>query len=184
MTVEHLIRRYGLEPHPEGGWYREVHRSARSIRRDDGERRAALTTILFLLQAGEFSRWHRVSGADETWHHAGGAPLELFSLPPAGGDLRRQRLATIGFERPDGHAQHESRHAEVSAVLAAGPHPGLENSEPLAVVPAGWWQAARSLGAWSLVSCCVGPGFEFADFSLLRELPIGDRPVEALPDFL
>ena len=41
------------------------------------------------------------------------------------------------------------------------------------VVPAGWWQAARSLGAWSLVTCCVGPGFDFADFELLRDRAAG-----------
>ena len=55
---------------------------------------------------------------------------------------------------------------------------------PVAVVPAGWWQAARSLGAWSLVSCCVAPGFEFADFSLLLDLPRDCWPAGAIAELL
>ena len=163
MTVEPLIRRYGLEPHPEGGWYREVHRSGELVSRLDGQRRAALTAILFLLPQGEISRWHRVSDADETWHHAGGAPLELLALSPEGGELRHQRLSAVHVQ-PQGWPE--------------------ETATPLAVVPAGWWQAARSLGAWSLVSCCVGPGFDFADFTLLRDLPPAQHPSGALAEFL
>jgi predicted cupin superfamily sugar epimerase len=52
------------------------------------------------------------------------------------------------------------------------------------MVPAGWWQAARSLGAWSLASCCVGPGFDFADFTLLRDLHPAQHPGGALSLFL
>lgn len=166
MTVQELIRRYGLEPHPEGGWYRELHRSAARVSRADGQRRSALTAILFLLPAGEISRWHRVSGADETWHHAGGAPLELLRLPPGGQDARRLWLAAVGDDSPAGEPSCD------------------EGSTPLAIVPAGWWQAARSLGCWSLVSCCVGPGFDFADFTLLRDLSPDQHPRGALPEFL
>ncbi len=56
--------------------------------------------------------------------------------------------------------------------------------QPLAVVPANYWQAARCLGARSLVSCCVGPGFDFADFALLADLPSQDPPVGAAPTLL
>jgi len=163
MAVEALIRHYRLAPHPEGGWYRELHRGPASVSRADGQRRPGLTTILFLLPQGEISRWHRVSGADESWHHAGGAPLELFCLAPQGGELRCQRLASLS-------AQPQMMSDDASM--------------PLAVVPAGWWQAARSLGAWSLVSCCVGPGFDFADFTLLRDLPAVQHPSGVLPEFL
>lgn len=163
MSVELLIQRYRLEPHPEGGWYRELHRSSESVSCADGQRRPGLTTILFLLPQGEISRWHRVSRADESWHHAGGAPLELLCLPPEGGALRRQRL---------------------SALLPPLADSMSEPAMPLAVVPAGWWQAARSLGAWSLVSCCVGPGFDFADFTLLRDLPQAQHPDGVLAEFL
>ncbi|MFM7312205.1 MAG: cupin domain-containing protein, partial [Cyanobium sp.] len=57
-----LIARYGLQPHPEGGWYRELHRSPLPVRRSDGQERSALTLILFLLDGTSLSRWHRVSG--------------------------------------------------------------------------------------------------------------------------
>lgn len=163
LSVDALIHRFRLEPHPEGGWYRELHRSPELVTRRDGQRRSGLTTILFLLPQGEISRWHRVGHADESWHHAGGDPLELLSLPPQGGQLRRQCL---------------------SALTAQAPSSPAVEAMPLAVVPAGWWQAARSLGAWSLVSCCVGPGFDFADFTLLRDLPAVQHPAGALADFL
>jgi hypothetical protein len=156
-TVDTLIERYQLQSHPEGGWYRELHRSPLEVQRADGEGRSALTLILFLLPGGAVSRWHRVAGADESWHFIGGDPLELLQLPPAGGDPQRSWL---GFALED---------------------PSLL---PVAVVPAGWWQAARSLGAWSLVSCCVGPGFSFADFSLLSDHDPATYPAGALPAWL
>ncbi len=157
MDVPALIERYGLQPHPEGGWYCELHRSRQAVVRADGQQRSALTAILFLLEAGAVSRWHRVSRADETWHFAGGDPLDLILLQPGEGPIERHCL---------------------------GPVEGSQSAEPLAVVPAGWWQAARTLGAWSLVSCCVGPGFDFADFTLLRDLPADQHPAQALPEFL
>ena len=64
-----LIRVLGLEPHPEGGHFRELFRSAGGVQPEDGRgARAALTTIYFLLRSGERSRLHRVE-ADEVWHH-------------------------------------------------------------------------------------------------------------------
>ena len=66
-----LITRLGLEPHPEGGHFREVYRHAG---KDGG--RGCVTTIYFLLKEGEVSQWHRVD-ADEIWHHYDGAPLQL-----------------------------------------------------------------------------------------------------------
>ena len=156
-TVDALIERYQLQPHPEGGWYRELHRSPLAVQRADGEGRSALTLILFLLPGGAVSRWHRVAAADESWHFIGGDPLELLQLPPEGGPPECGRL---GFALED---------------------PSLL---PVAVVPAGWWQAARSLGAWSLVSCCVGPGFSFADFSLLAECPGAPQPPAPLAALL
>ena len=143
-----LIARLGLAPHPEGGWYRELHRSTQAVdRHGDGARRCGLTLITYLLEAGDCSRWHRVRGADEIWQHVAGAPLRLWRLPPEGGNGEAFTLAPLEPQRPD-----------LSAVQ---------------VVPAGWWQAARSLGAWSLVTCCVAPGFDFADFELLRDRAAG-----------
>jgi predicted cupin superfamily sugar epimerase len=76
LTAADVIGMLGLEPHPEGGHFRETFRDA-SPR--DG--RAASTAIYFLLAAGEVSRWHRVDAA-EVWHWYAGAPLELSIAPP------------------------------------------------------------------------------------------------------
>ena len=64
-----------LEPHPEGGFYRQIYKSPARVRRGDDER-AALTIIHYLLPAGQVSRWHRVA-SDEVWTHLQGAPLRL-----------------------------------------------------------------------------------------------------------
>lgn len=99
--------------------------------------RAASTAIYFLLRAGEVSRWHRVDAA-EVWHWYAGAPLAL--AMSAGNDVP----ATI---------------RRLGTDFAAGEAPQI-------VVPAGHWQQARSLGAWTLVGCTVAPGFDFAGFEM------------------
>jgi hypothetical protein len=138
-----LIRILKLRPHPEGGHYAEVFRSTSRVRPWGRDvERAALTGIYFLLGAGERSRWHRVQ-ADEAWHYYEGDRLELLSLSDVdSAEVTRVRLGPVG---PD--------------------------SRPVAVVPAGWWQTARPLGAYTLVGCSVGPGFEYADFTLLADEP-------------
>jgi uncharacterized protein len=98
--------------------------------------RAASTAIYFVLARGERSHWHRVDAA-EVWHWHAGAPLELEIAATSGG---RERI-TLGSD------------------LVAG-------ERPQAVVPAHAWQAAQSLGDWTLVGCTVAPGFEFAKFEL------------------
>jgi hypothetical protein len=138
-----LIARLDLRPHPEGGFYREVFRSDAQVTPADGRgRRAALTTIYFLLPEGTVSRWHRVT-SDEVWHLYEGGPLELLELGASDRALMRHRLAPIG-----GGAD-----------------------APVRTIPAGVWQAARPLGAYALVGCTVGPGFDFADFRLLADEP-------------
>ena len=108
--------------------------------RVDGAERSASTAIYYLLQADEVSAWHRVD-ADEHWlWHAGGA-LSLTISPPDG---RGARATSLG---PD---------------LRAG-------QRPQQTVPAHYWQTAESLGAWSLVSCIVAPGFEYAGFELAAD---------------
>ena len=76
-----LVQQLGLQPHPEGGWYAEVYRSARTVKIQTTDEpapplRAALTSIYFLLPAGTVSRWHVVQ-SDELWCHREGAPLAL-----------------------------------------------------------------------------------------------------------
>lgn len=76
------MARLGLRPHPEGGWYGEVFRSAATVQPGDGRApRAALTTIDFLLARGQHSAWHRVR-SDEAWHLLEGGPLRLWLVPP------------------------------------------------------------------------------------------------------
>ncbi|KPP82280.1 MAG: hypothetical protein HLUCCA04_05970 [Oceanicaulis sp. HLUCCA04] len=100
------------------------------------EGRAHATAIYFLLAADEVSAWHRVD-ASEIWLWHAGAPLVL-TVSPDGIDASTLRLG-----------------------------PDLRSGErPQGVVPAGHWQAAESLGAWTLVSCVVAPGFEFSGFEL------------------
>ena len=70
LTARSVIEVLALEPHPEGGWYRETFRD----RPDRG--RAKSTAIYFLLEAGKISAWHRIDAA-ELWHWYAGAPLEL-----------------------------------------------------------------------------------------------------------
>ena len=135
-TAEQWIERLRLEPHPEGGLYREVFRSPHEIALARGAR-SALTAIHFLLPAGSFSAFHRVQ-SDEAWCHQDGDPLELAVLSEAGA-LALHRLGT-DVERGE---------------------------QPLAVVPAGAWQAAAPLGKrYALCACLVAPGFDFADFEL------------------
>lgn len=101
--------------------------------------RAVSTAIYFLLARGERSHWHRVD-AVELWHWYAGAPLVL--------DIARPSRTT---ER-----------LILGADLVAG-------ERPQAVVPAHAWQAAQSLGDWTLVGCTVAPGFDFSGFELAPE---------------
>jgi len=138
----HLIAALGLTPHPEGGYYREIYRSQDVVQPTDGRGdRASLTTIYFLLVAGQVSRWHRVA-ADEAWHYYEGAALELLTA--------------------DEHFDQVARR-EVGSVM--------EDARPVHVVPANMWQAACSTGAYTLMGCTVAPGFDFADFQMLDADP-------------
>lgn len=135
-----LITTLRLTPQPEGGHFREIFRSADPVQPADARpQRSALTGIFFLLNAGEASRWHRVS-SDEAWHYYEGEGLELLIAPPP-----MDRVARV-----------------VLGPVAAGRRPAY-------TVPAHWWQAARPLGSYALAGCNVAPGFDFADFRLLRD---------------
>lgn len=79
LNASETIRRLGLIPHPEGGFYREMFRSDKRITLQDGRVRRASTAILYLLSADTWSAWHRVT-SDEVWHHYEGAPLRLHRL--------------------------------------------------------------------------------------------------------
>ncbi|MFZ5444506.1 MAG: cupin domain-containing protein [Myxococcota bacterium] len=78
--MQRLIDTWNLQPHPEGGYFRETYRAAATL---PGTQRAVCTAIYYLLPAGERSRLHRID-ADELWHFYGGAPLEIIELQPDG----------------------------------------------------------------------------------------------------
>jgi predicted cupin superfamily sugar epimerase len=143
LTAADVIRLLDLKPHPEGGHFRETFRDVpppspppQAGEGREGVGRAASTAIYFLLARGERSHWHRVD-AVEIWHWYAGAPLEL-EISQSEGRIER---VTLGDD------------------LASG-------QRPQAVVPAHAWQAAQTLGDWTLCGCTVAPGFEFKHFEL------------------
>ncbi|MGQ0566050.1 MAG: cupin domain-containing protein [Gemmobacter sp.] len=126
-----IVGKLGLQPHPEGGWYRQTWVGP------DISGRASGTAILFLLAKGTRSHWHRVD-ADEIWLWHAGAALTLRVAATDAGPAQAVRLG-----------------------------PSVLTGEVVqAVVPAGHWQAAETLGDWTLVSCTVSPGFRFEGFVL------------------
>jgi hypothetical protein len=129
-----VIDRLKLARHPEGGWYRETWRDE-----PDAGSRGQGTAILFLLQEGEVSTWHRLD-ATEIWHYYDGAPLEL------------------SLSKDGKTANH--------LVLGSGL---FEEETPQAIIPRDVWQSARSLGDWTLVGCTVCPAFQFEGFELADE---------------
>ena len=92
-----LIAQLALQPHPEGGWYREIYRSPVVVQTARGSR-SALTTIYYLLESTQLSRWHVVQ-ADELWHFYAGAPLELLAYTPGTRAFERRILGPVGCRR-------------------------------------------------------------------------------------
>jgi uncharacterized protein len=138
IIMEHLIKKYNLAPHPEGGYFKEIYRSGQLVQTELAPgRRNAVTHIYFLLGKGQISRFHRVLH-DEIWNFYQGAPLQLIQF-----DARGIKTETLG---PGGNTY-------------------------AAIVPGNTWQAAVSTGQYSLVGCTVAPGFDFADFSFLKDTP-------------
>ena len=135
-----LVALLQLQPHPEGGYYRELFRARATVQPQDGRgARAGLTSIDFLLARGQCSAWHRVA-SDEAWHLLEGGPLRLWLLAPG---LDAVQTVDLGAAA----AEQRPRH----------------------VVPAGWWQAAEALGDYAYCGATVGPGFDFADFDFGRD---------------
>lgn len=89
-----IIESLGLASHPEGGWFREIYRSSSVVETPRGAR-SAVTAIYYLLQAGQFSRWHVVE-SDEVWHFLGGEVLELITYAGTGGAVCRYVLGGGG----------------------------------------------------------------------------------------
>lgn len=131
-SAAEIIERLALAPHREGGWYRETWRAPPP----SGEGRGAATSILFLLEAGQGSHWHRVD-AGELWLFQAGTALDLFTADAEGRAVRTR----LGADVLAGEVQQQ-------------------------LVEPGQWQSAKAGDGWSLVACVVAPAFEFAGFEL------------------
>jgi predicted cupin superfamily sugar epimerase len=187
-TAADIIAALDLIPHREGGYFRETYRAAATVTTLNGERPTS-TAILYLLTDSEASRFHRLR-SDEVWFYHSGALAELVLLGPADDPTKRR----------------ERRSASLPERRVVGP------GSPYALVPAGWWVAARAISGeqsdwgngraperrwtadrrsthdfgWTLVSCVVTPGFEYADFelgdraALLSDYPLAKELILAL----
>jgi len=141
--ARYWVERLGLEPHPEGGLFRQTYRSEVTIAREAlpagfGGARAALTAIYFLLEGKNFSAFHRLR-SDEMWHFYAGSPLLVHVIDPSG------------------------KHSTI--FLGSAPDAGQTLQ---AVVRAGCWFASHvwDWKSYALVGCTVAPGFDFDDFEM------------------
>jgi uncharacterized protein len=142
-TAAYWIKKLGLVPHPEGGYFRETYRSGQTIKqvglpkRYTGKRSFS-TAILFLLKGGQVSSLHRLK-SDEVWHFHAGSGLTIHVITAKG------RYHSIKLGTGSGRGE----------VFQA-------------VVKAGDWFGAtvNNAKSYSLVGCTVAPGFDFADFEI------------------
>jgi len=143
MNADDVIEKLNLLPHPEGGYFKETYRSLETIKkkclpeRYSGNRTFS-TQIFFLLKGNQFSSFHKLN-SDETWHFHAGCPIEIISISPDG--TLAKTILGINL---------------------------LDDQLPQYTIPAGIWFAAKPLDiqSFTLVSCSVAPGFDFADFQL------------------
>ena len=141
--IEQLIKQYDLQPHREGGWYKQTYKSNELVPltalpgRFGGDR-VFSTAIYFLLEKGNFSAFHKIK-SDECWHFYAGDPLKVFVIDQ-NDDLK---TITLGNDVNKGERFQY-------------------------VVPANCWFASRPApgSEYSLVGCTVAPGFEFEDLEL------------------
>jgi predicted cupin superfamily sugar epimerase len=151
-TAQYWIERLKLEPHPEGGYFRQTYRSDVLIAHEalpvgfKGER-AASTAIYFLLNGNNFSAFHRLE-SDEVWHFYVGAPLVVHVIDPNG----KYKSILLGSDPESGE------------VLQG-------------VVPAGSWFASHVADwkSFAVVGCTVAPGFDFADFEMAKREELIER---------
>jgi predicted cupin superfamily sugar epimerase len=141
--VQLLINQFELQPHPEGGWYKQTYKSEEFIAasalpsRFPGDRSFS-TAIFFLLEKGNFSAFHRIK-SDECWHFYSGDPLNIYIIHPDG------KLETVLL----GNNFEEGQQFQFT-------------------VPANCWFASRPAekSGYCFVGCTVSPGFDFEDFEL------------------
>jgi predicted cupin superfamily sugar epimerase len=137
-TAKYWIDKLNLQPHPEGGYYKEVYRSEENIEGTllPGNRkgvRFVCTAIYFLLEGNDFSAFHRIK-SDEIWHFYDGTPLMIYSIDKKG---------------------------KLKEYL-------LSNDSPMQIIPKEEWFSAELIdkSSFALVGCTVAPGFDFVDFEM------------------
>ncbi len=139
MTSKELIDSLNLLPHPEGGYYKETYRSDETTVNKNGDLRNVCTAIHFLLENKDKSHFHRIQ-SDELWFFHLGQPLEIYYI--LGKEIK---TVTLGNN--------------------------IQNGDALfCKIPANTWFASKLKHpeGFSLVSCTVAPGFDFADFELAK----------------
>ena len=154
LTINDIIIKFQLAPHPEGGWYKENYRAAGTIPHNvlpnifTGDRSFS-TAIYFLLEQGNFSAFHRIQ-SDECWHFYAGGPLVIYVI------------------NDDGSLEKITLGSNI-----------LQGETFQYVVPAGCWFASAPAGGtdYSFVGCTVAPGFDFEDFELAER----DALIEQYP---
>ncbi len=165
MTADRIIAALRLQPHPEGGYYRETYRAPESIAAEAlpprfDARRTFSTAILYLLQADQFSALHRIR-SDEVWHFHMGEPLEVVEISDAG----QLSVTVLGHDLAGG--------AALQAVVQAGRWFGARLAEPRP-------------GAFAVAGCTVAPGFDFDDFevggrnALIEAFPLHEAIITAM----
>lgn len=141
LSSAYYIQSLGLQPHPEGGYFKETYRSEMTLTHKEFESaRNVCTGIYFMLVEGNFSAFHRIK-SDEMWHFYTGDALNIYVIHPSG----EFEVIKLGLALDKGQL-------------------------PQAVVPAGCWFASRVAdgGSFSLVGCTVAPGFDFNDFEMAK----------------
>jgi len=142
MKVAEIAARLGMEPHPEGGFYKRNYESDDMTAVDDRyaepRERHCSTSIYYLLRRDDFSAWHRLK-SDEQWHHYEGNPVIIRTIDPSTKALEEHRLGKVS-----------------------------EGATPQILIRHGLWFCAEPVGddEGSLVGCTVTPGFDFKDFEL------------------
>jgi uncharacterized protein len=154
MNADKIIEKLNLQPHPEGGFFKETYRSKLTLPQKTitqyKEKRNMATVIYFLLKSNQKSAFHRLK-TDEFWYYHQGSPLNVYII------------------YPDGNLQTVTLGNDFSS-----------NQTPQLLLPSGTWFAAKCTAPqhFTLISCSVSPGFDFNDFELAER----DKLVKEFPN--
>lgn len=139
--VKKIVDFYNMEPHPEGGWYKETYRSNETTSIANLGERNLMTSIYFLLESHQTSNFHIIK-SDELWFYHSGSPLTVHCIYPNGD----YETLHIGPDFENG----QTFQALVPKGTIFGSTVDIENSH-------------------ALVGCTVSPGFDFNDFKLFKK---------------